>query len=168
MCGRRVVVYGDARADARHLISQIIKKYQRDHDSDELAQFATECWAAMSAAAVMRAAPELHRLSQLDRPASLPLDTLNYATAREITSTLSLCGTDDTHIISTDMGTVPHLQPSLLIDDGTFEEMTEDEEALDANRDTIPSPQQEHYGSRPTSGDSPDRARRWDDDFIDS
>ena len=76
-----VDVYGAARADARHLISQIIKKYQR---------------APMSAAAVMRAAPELHRLSQLDRPASLPLDTLNYATAREITSTLSLCGTDDT------------------------------------------------------------------------
>ena len=58
------------------------------------------------------------------------------------------------------------LQPSLLIDDGTFEEM--DEEALDANCDTIPSPQQEHYGSRPASGDARDRARRWDDDFIDS
>ena len=84
-----VDVYGAARADARHLISQIIKKYQRDHDSDELAQFATECWAALSAAAVTRAAPELHRLSQLDRPASLSLDTLNYATAREITSTYS-------------------------------------------------------------------------------
>ena len=66
------------------------------------------------------------------------------------------------------MGTVPHRQPSLLIDDGTFEGMTEDEEALDANRDTIPSPQQEHYGSRPASGDARDRARRWDDDFIDS
>ena len=42
------------------------------------------------------------------------------------------------------MGTVPHLQPSLLIDDGTFEEMAEDEEALDANRILITIPSLRH------------------------
>jgi len=159
---------GALRADARHFIQRLIQRKKQKTDECEASRFAAALWAALSEAAVSRAAIQIaHAATEM----------------REDTSDLFASAS-----LPSNMGILPPLQPSssalTLISASTSSNVPRDVVPIDKDSESVPLPKLHPFPYQtlshippPGPGNSsimplplepPTGSGIWEDDFLDT
>ena len=102
--------YGALRTDARDMVSTLIQRHHTKFAPLTEAEVGRAVWSTVSAAAVARAAMQLSRMLQADRPLGMDIDGLNLRTARACDVT-ALVRSQAPAPQQEGMGILPHQQP---------------------------------------------------------